>query len=110
MIPQVDVVIHHGGNNSFTECLYFVKPAIVMPFAWDGHDNATRVQETGYGYKLNRTDWTPEALAARVHHCLHDRTMHARLAATSARMQAQDGAAKAARLLAELPGRNPNRG
>jgi len=110
VIPQVDIVIHHGGNNSFTECLYFGKPAIVMPFAWDGHDNATRVQETGYGYKLNRTDWTPEALAARVHHCLHDRTMHARLAATSARMQAQDGAAKAARLLAELPGRNPNRG
>ena len=23
VIPQVDVVIHHGGNNSFTECLLF---------------------------------------------------------------------------------------
>jgi len=110
VIPQVDVVIHHGGNNSFTECLYFGKPAIVMPFAWDGHDNATRVQETGYGYKLNRADWTPDALAARVHDCLHDRTMRARLAATSARMQAQDGAAKAARLLAELLERNRSHG
>ena len=110
VIPQVDVVIHHGGNNSFTECLYFGKPAVVMPFAWDGHDNATRVQETGYGYKLNRADWTPEALAARVHDCLHDRALHARLAATSTRMRAQDGAAKAARLLAELLERSRTRG
>ena len=43
VIPQVDAVIHHGGNNSFTECLYFGKPAIIMPYVWDGHDNATRV-------------------------------------------------------------------
>ena len=52
VIPQVDLVIHHGGNNSFTECLYFGKPAIIMPYVWDGHDNATRVQETGHGFKL----------------------------------------------------------
>ncbi len=110
VIPQVDVVIHHGGNNSFTECLYFGKPAIVMPFAWDGHDNATRVQETGYGYKLNRADWTEEALAARVHDCLNDRAMRARLAETSARMHAQDGPAKAARLLAGLLGQDRIRG
>ncbi|TIV06333.1 MAG: glycosyl transferase family 1, partial [Mesorhizobium sp.] len=32
VIPQVDAVIHHGGNNSFTECLYFGKPAIIMPY------------------------------------------------------------------------------
>ena len=31
VIPQVDVVIHHGGNNSFTECLYFGKPALIIP-------------------------------------------------------------------------------
>ena len=75
MIPQVDVVIHHGGNNSFTECLLFGKPAIIMPFAWDGHDNAMRVQETGHGYRLTRADWTEVELAARIHDCLHDRAL-----------------------------------
>jgi len=99
VIPQVDVVIHHGGNNSFTECLLFGKPAIIMPFAWDGHDNATRVQETGHGFRLTRADWTEAELAARIHECLSNRSLHARLAATSARMRAQDGPAKAARLL-----------
>jgi MGT family glycosyltransferase len=102
VIPQVDVVIHHGGNNSFTECLLFGKPAIIMPFAWDGHDNATRVQETGHGFRLTRADWTEADLAARVHQCLHDTELRARLAATSARMRSQDGPAKAAQLLAAL--------
>jgi UDP:flavonoid glycosyltransferase YjiC (YdhE family) len=102
VIPQVDVVIHHGGNNSFTECLLFGKPAIIMPFAWDGHDNATRVQETGHGFKLNRADWTEAELAARIADCLHDAQLRTKLAATSAHMLAQDGPAKAARLLAGL--------
>lgn len=99
LIPQVDVVIHHGGNNSFTECLLFGKPAIIIPFAWDGHDNATRVHETGHGFAMGRADWTEARLAARLHDCLHDPAMRTRLADTSTQMRAQNGPAKAARLL-----------
>ncbi len=102
VIPQVDVVIHHGGNNSFTECLYFGKPAIIMPYVWDGHDNATRVQETGHGFKLHRYDWTDAELGARIADCLNDSAMQAKLARTSTHMRGQNGAAKAARLLDEL--------
>ncbi len=99
VIPLVDVVLHHGGNNSFTECLYFGKPAIIMPFAWDGHDNATRLQETGYGFKLNRADWTEEALFADLRACLESAAMHDRLRLTSQAMQSQAGPDKAAGLL-----------
>jgi UDP:flavonoid glycosyltransferase YjiC (YdhE family) len=104
VIPQVDCVIHHGGNNSFTECLYFGKPAIIMPYVWDGHDNAMRVEETGHGLRCPRYDWTDEGLIGMIEHCLTDTAMQARLRATSAHMQAQDGPAKAARLLARLAG------
>ena len=69
VIPQVDAVIHHGGNNSFTECLYFGKPAIIMPYVWDGHDNATRVEETGHGFKMPRYDWTEAELLAKLDAC-----------------------------------------
>jgi MGT family glycosyltransferase len=102
VIPQVDVVIHHGGNNSFTECLYFGKPALIMPFAWDGHDNATRVEETGYGYKLSRDGWSEAELAGRLTSCLNDSVMRARLAVTSKHMREQDGPTKAAQLLSGL--------
>ena len=99
VIPQVDAVIHHGGNNSFTECLYFGKPAIIMPYVWDGHDNAMRVQETGHGFGFPRYDWTDADLAQALETCLTDADMQARLAATSAHMQSRHGPTKAAAIL-----------
>jgi UDP:flavonoid glycosyltransferase YjiC (YdhE family) len=102
VIPLVDAVIHHGGNNSFTECLYFGKPAIIMPYVWDGHDNATRVQETGHGFKLHRSDWTEKELAAKIDAMLHDAKMHARLQETSRRMQAEHGPTTAAARIVAL--------
>ena len=104
VIPLVDAVIHHGGNNSFTECLYFGKPAIIMPYVWDGHDNATRVQETGHGFKLHRYEWTEDQLAARIDAMLHDPKMRARLHATSQSMQAEHGPTAAAARIAALIG------
>ena len=99
VIPQVDLVIHHGGNNSFTECLYFGKPAIIMPYVWDGHDNATRVEETGHGFKLDRYDWDDELLASRIDTALTDENMKAKLATTSAHMQGRHGPTRAAEIL-----------
>ncbi|MGI9488332.1 MAG: glycosyltransferase [Geminicoccaceae bacterium] len=104
VIPEVDLVIHHGGNNSFTECLYFGKPAIIMAYVWDGHDNGTRVQETGHGFKLDRYDWDDATLAAKVDAALSDNAMKAKLAATSAHMQSQHGPTKAAALLDSMLG------
>lgn len=102
MIAQVDVVIHHGGNNSFTECLYFGKPAIVMPYVWDGHDNAIRAQETGHGFRLDRYQWTEAQLAEALSACLNDSVLRQRLQRTSAQMQSRQGTEEAARLLDDL--------
>jgi len=102
VISQADAVIHHGGNNSFTECLYFGKPAIIMPYVWDGHDNATRVQETGHGLKMHRADWSDDQLAAALETLVTDQAMQAKLKATSAHMQSQSGTEKAAGLLDQL--------
>jgi MGT family glycosyltransferase len=102
VIPQVDAVIHHGGNNSFTECLYFGKPAIIMPYVWDGHDNAMRVQETGHGFRMDRYEWTDAELIAKLEQLLNDKAMAKKLVATSAHMQSSRGTEKAARLLSQL--------
>jgi len=95
-------VIHHGGNNTFTECLYFGKPAIIMPYVWDGHDNATRVEETGHGFKMHRSNWQPDELKAKIDACLTDPDMKAKMAATSAHMQQFNGPERAAGLLDQL--------
>lgn len=102
VIAQADAVIHHGGNNSFTECLYFGKPAIIMPYVWDGHDNAMRVQETEHGFRLDRYDWSEQDLAERLKACLEDQAMRYNLLSTSSHMQSAPGPEKAARILEEL--------
>ena len=102
VIPKVDLVIHHGGNNSFTECLYFGKPAIIMPYVWDGHDNAARVEETGHGLKLDRYDWDESVLSEKINQALNDSAMQQRLADTSKHMQSQHGPTKAANILNKM--------
>ena len=102
VIKQSDAVIHHGGNNSFTECLYFGKPALIMPYVWDGHDNAARVQETGHGLKMHRSNWSDEQFIAALETLLTDNEMHARLKRTSTHMKAADGRQKAAGIIEEL--------
>jgi MGT family glycosyltransferase len=102
VIPMMDAVVHHGGNNTFTECLYFGKPSIIMPYVWDGHDNATRVDETGHGLKMHRAQWTSKDLARNLQFILSDASMKRRLEVTSAQMRREPGPEKAARLLSEL--------
>jgi len=53
VIPQVDLVISHGGNNTVTESLHFGKPLIVLPLFWDQYENAQRIDELGFGVRLN---------------------------------------------------------
>lgn len=102
VIEQADAVIHHGGNNSFTECLYFGKPALIMPYVWDGHDNATRIQEKGHGLKSHRSNWTDDELIQAIETLLTDEQMHQRLQETSRHMKAADGRQKAAKIIDKL--------
>lgn len=102
VIPHVDMVIHHGGNNSFTECLYFGKPALIMPYVWDGHDNATRVQETNHGLSLHRYNWTDEQMETSLQRLVDDLTIRDTLKKSSEHMQRQDGPAKAGRILTQI--------
>ena len=111
VLPHCDLVIHHGGNNTFNEALYFGKPSIILPFCWDGLDNARRVQETGYGMQLPRYTFSDGEFTGAIETILGDSAMKARLGRISAHMQAADGRRAAARLIDEVlsggPGRLP---
>ena len=102
MVARSDLFIHHGGNNSFCEALRFGVPSLIMPYCWDGHDNARRAVETGVGRSLGRSDWRPEELGRAIVELLGDRDMRERLAANSRQMAEAPGTEKAAEAILEL--------
>ncbi|NTY61329.1 glycosyltransferase [Mycolicibacterium sphagni] len=91
VIPQVDLVISHGGNNTVTETLHFGKPLIVLPLFWDQYENAQRVDELGYGARLDTYSFTDEQLTGAVDRILADTALRERLAEIGAAIRARDG-------------------
>jgi MGT family glycosyltransferase len=102
VLPQVDLVITHGGNNTVTECLWFGKPMVVLPLFWDQYDNAQRIHETGFGIRLDTYGHEPEQLTAAIEKVLENDGLKQRLSATSTRLQQRPGTARAADLIQSL--------
>jgi MGT family glycosyltransferase len=102
VLPHVDLVITHGGNNTVTESLYFGKPMVLLPLFWDQYDNAQRIHETGFGRRLDTYGHTPEQLRGAVDALLADEALAARLAEVSQALQAAPGTVRAADLIEQL--------
>ena len=102
VLPQVDAVITHGGNNTVTESLWFGKPMIVLPVFWDQHDNAQRVAESGYGIRLPTYALRDGELAAAVDRLLTDAGLRSRAAAAGERLRRRPGTVASADLIEQV--------
>ena len=99
ILPQVDLVITHGGNNTVTESLFFGKPMVALPLFWDQYDNAQRVHETGLGVRLDTYGHDGAELTGAIDRLLADQALSARLASISSDLQAFEGTRRAADLI-----------
>ena len=102
ILPQVDLVITHGGNNTTCEALHHGKPMVVLPIFWDQYDNAQRIDETGLGVRLATYECEAEELTGAVDRLLADTRLQSRLAAMARRLQSRSGTAVAADLIERL--------
>jgi UDP:flavonoid glycosyltransferase YjiC (YdhE family) len=66
LLPHVDLVIHHGGCNSFTEALYFGKPMLIMPFSSDQFTIAFDTQQHQLGVCLDPNQFDEAELLAKI--------------------------------------------
>jgi MGT family glycosyltransferase len=102
VLPEVDLVITHGGNNTTTECLHFGKPTVLLPIFWDQHDNAQRIQETGLGARLPTYSFSDQELSGTIDRLLGDTDLADRLRAISRRLRGHPGNEGAADLIERL--------
>jgi len=99
ILPLVDLVITHGGNNTVTECFNFGKPMIVLPLFWDQYDNAQRIQELGFGVRFPSYEFEPHELGGAMARLLADGDLRSRLRTLAVRLQSLRGAVRAADLI-----------
>jgi MGT family glycosyltransferase len=96
IIPHVDLVITHGGNNTTTESLHFGKPMICLPLFWDQYDNAQRMDELGFGRRLATYAFTDEEMLTALDDLLGDSALRERMSAMGADIRARQGTRVAA--------------
>jgi MGT family glycosyltransferase len=99
ILPHADAVLTHGGNNTVTECLHFGCPMVVLPLFWDQYDNAQRVQETGFGVRLDTYAHKPEQLISALDDVLGHEDRRIRMAAIARRLSSDPGTARAAQAI-----------
>jgi len=102
VLPLVDLVITHGGNNTTTEAFHFGKPMILLPLFWDQYDNAQRVHELGYGIRLSTYGFDDDELIGAVERLLADTALAQRMAANAEVIRGRSGTVKAADLIEAL--------
>lgn len=104
ILPVIDMIITHGGNNSITECFYYGVPGfVVCPIFSDQYDNAQRVQEIGVGRRINPFDCGEQELLDAVEQVLADvHQIRPKMRAISERMQKPCNKYKAIRLFKDF--------
>jgi MGT family glycosyltransferase len=102
ILPQVDLVITHGGNNTVTECMYFSKPMLVLPLFWDQYDNAQRMHEIGFGIRLATYAFGDHEFLMSIEDLLSNEERLTRMRELSRTLKAQPGTVIAADLIDRL--------
>ncbi|HEX5016160.1 MAG TPA: nucleotide disphospho-sugar-binding domain-containing protein [Actinomycetes bacterium] len=102
LMPMVDLVITHGGNNTTTEALHFGKPMVLLPLFWDQYDNAQRMHELGFGRRLRTYEFTDGELIGAVDELLGDDALIARLDRIGASIRARHGKERAADVIEQV--------
>ena len=107
IIPLVDLVITHGGNNTVTESLHFGKPMIVLPLFWDQYDNAQRMEDLGFGIRLDTYGFEDQELRSAVDALLANENLRAEMETNTSTIRERDGTRVAADLIERVARRYP---
>jgi MGT family glycosyltransferase len=72
LLPRVDAVVSHGGNNTVNECLAAGKPLLVLPVGGEQGDNASRVVHLGAGLRAELRRARPAEIGEQLRRLLDE--------------------------------------
>ncbi|MBI2570817.1 MAG: glycosyltransferase family 1 protein [Candidatus Schekmanbacteria bacterium] len=102
LLPRVDAVVSHGGNNTVNETLAAGRPLLVMPVGGEQGDNASRVEWLGAGLRADLKRASAAEIREKTNRLLTESTFRERAAVLGAALGRTDGPGTATRLLARL--------
>ncbi|XP_053207641.1 NDP-glycosyltransferase YjiC-like isoform X3 [Panonychus citri] len=102
VIEKVDLVITHGGNNTFMETLYHGKPMIVIPWFFDQLDNAQRVVDKEIGYRVNPWEFDEDYFLNCIEKVLNDQQLQERVKKISENMRNSNSGTQAVKMIEDL--------
>lgn len=99
LLPDVDLVVSHGGSGSLMAALAHGVPSVLLPLGADQPHNALRAEELGVAATLDAATATPDEIAARVRTVLADAATGERCRAVADELRALPGLASAVSVL-----------
>ncbi|NP_001310023.1 uncharacterized UDP-glucosyltransferase YdhE-like [Tetranychus urticae] len=99
VMQVVDLVITHGGNNTFMETLYYGKPMIVFPYFNDQFDNAQRVVDKKIGFRVNPYDFNEYYFLDCIEKIFADEQIKNRVEAISQSMRNSNSLSEAVKMI-----------
>jgi UDP:flavonoid glycosyltransferase YjiC (YdhE family) len=100
LLPQMAMVIHHGGSGSTGAGLASGVPSMVVSHGFDQTFWGKRIKRLGAGpAPLMRASLTAQKLAEAITHTLADESIKRLAAEIGAQIRAEDGVGRAVRLI-----------
>lgn len=95
LFPRASVIVHHGGIGSTGLAMLAGRPMLVVPHAWDQHDNADRVVRLGIARALPSHRYSAACTARELRLLLDEQTYFAAAARVAEQLNDENGAAAA---------------
>jgi len=74
-LPYSSCLVSHGGIGTCAQALKAGVPHIVMPFAFDQFDNASRLMKLGVGYSVNKDGYKAAIVSEKLTKLLNSGTV-----------------------------------
>jgi sterol 3beta-glucosyltransferase len=103
LLPQVSLMVHHGGVGTTAACIAAGVPGVTIPFLGTQLYWSSRVTTLGIGPDpIHRRQLTAARLSAAIEQALTDQKMRRRAAELGQRIRGEDGVARAVDVIERL--------